>query len=182
MSKLPLALRLQGKIAGFGRAREQGRPSGAGVACDPMQFLSSVQLGLPSAGARLYFLGGGEQRWIVHLLDISGNIGKDSNHFDKDYRRNCYYIYNDYLWRSGSKAYRAALSRAGFCMARRSMVWVASTAKSFVRLLSFSTHVILTLLRISDFSRAAMTEEVAAAGLEQGRQPGLIEVPEHQEA
>jgi hypothetical protein len=30
-------------------------------------------------------------------LDISGNIGKDSNHFGNDYHRNCYYIYNDYL-------------------------------------------------------------------------------------
>ena len=141
-----------------------------------------MQLEITSIGRSTVLGWGCDQRWIGRLADISGNIGKDSNHFGNDYRRNCYYIYNDYLWRSGSKAYRAALSRAGFCMARRSMVWVASTAKSFVRLLSFSTHVILTLLRISDFSRAAMTEEVAAAGLEQGRQPDLIEVPEHQEA
>ncbi|MDN5505971.1 MAG: hypothetical protein L0H10_19445 [Comamonas sp.] len=54
MSKLALALRLQGKIAGFGKAREQGRPSGAGVACESAQFLSSVQPGLPPAGAQLY--------------------------------------------------------------------------------------------------------------------------------
>ena len=54
------------------------------------------------------------------------------------------------------------------------MARVASIAKSFVNLLSFSTHVILTLLRISDFSCAAMTEEEVAAGLEQGRQVGLM--------
>lgn len=48
------------------------------------------------------------------------------------------------------------------------MAWVASIAKSFVRLLSFSTHVILTLLRISEFACAAMTEEEIATGLEQG--------------
>ncbi|KGH07500.1 hypothetical protein P608_20790 [Comamonas thiooxydans] len=53
-------------------------------------------------------------------------------------------------------------------MARHSMAWVASIAKSFVRLLSFSTHVILTLLRISEFACAAMTEEEIATGLEQG--------------
>ncbi len=62
------------------------------------------------------------------------------------------------------------------------MVWVASIAKSFVRLLSFSTHVILTLLRISGFACTAMTEEDATAGLEQVRQPGLMEVHEHQAA
>lgn len=48
------------------------------------------------------------------------------------------------------------------------MAWVASIAKSFVRLLLFSTHVILTLLRMSEFARAAMTEEEAATALEQG--------------
>ena len=62
------------------------------------------------------------------------------------------------------------------------MAWVASIAKSFVRLLSFSTHVILTLLRISEFACAAMTEEEIATGLEQGRQPGLMEVHGHQVA
>lgn len=125
---------------------------------------------------------GCDQRWIVGLLDICGNIAKDSNHLGSDYRRNCYYIYNDYLWGAASKAYQAALSRAGFSMERGSVVWVASIAKSFVRLLSFSTHVILTLLRISEFACAAMTGEEAAAGLEQVRQPGLMEVHEHQAA
>ena len=67
-------------------------------------------------------------------------------------------------------------------MARRSMAWVASIAKSFVRLLSFPTHVMLTLLRISEFACAAMTEEEIAAGLVRGRQPGLMEVHEHQAA
>lgn len=180
MSKLALALRLPGKIAGFGKARGQGRPSAAGVACKSTQFLSSVQPGLHPAGAQLYLGWGCEQRWIARLLDISGNIGKDSNHFGSAYRRNCYCIYNDYLWRARSKAYRAALSRAGFGMTRRSMARVVPIAKSFVRLLSFSTHVILTLLRISDFSFAAMTEEEVAAGLEQGSQPGLMGVHEHQ--
>jgi putative hemolysin len=141
-----------------------------------------VQLGITSIGRSAVFGWGCDQRWIGRLADISGNIGKDSNHFGNDYRRNCYYIYNDYLWRAGSKAYRAALFRAGFGMARRSMAWVASISKSFVRLLSFSTHVILTLLRISEFTCAAMTEEEIAAGLEQGRQPGLMEVHEHQTA
>ncbi|WP_232538004.1 hypothetical protein [Comamonas testosteroni] len=102
------------------------------------------------------------------MADISGNIGKDSRHFGNDCRRKCYYIYNDYLPGTGSKAFRAALSGAGFGIARRSVVWVASIAKPFVRLLSFSTHVILTFLRINEFACPAMTEQEIAAGLEQG--------------
>ena len=137
---------------------------------------------ITSGGRSAVFGRGCKQRWIVRLLDIYGSIGKDSNHFGNDYHRNCYCIYNDYLWRARSKAYRAALSRAGFGMARRFMAWVASIAKSFVRLLLFSTHVILTLLRISEFACAAMTKEEAAAGLEQGRQAGLMEVHEHRAA
>lgn len=75
MSKLALAWRLQGKIAGFGKAREQGRPGGAGVACESAQFLSSAQLGLLPAGYQLY-LGGVTNRDGLSVCSISAGVSE----------------------------------------------------------------------------------------------------------
>jgi len=75
MSKLALAWRFEGKIAGFGKAREQGRPGGAGVACESAQFLSLVQLGLPPAGAQLY-LGGAANSDGLSVCSISPGVSE----------------------------------------------------------------------------------------------------------
>jgi len=39
------------------------------------------------------------------------------------------------------------------------MVWIAHVAKPFVRLLAFSTHVILTLLSINESASTAVIEQ-----------------------
>ncbi|WQG69420.1 CNNM domain-containing protein [Comamonas testosteroni] len=44
-------------------------------------------------------------------------------------------------------------------LAMRPMAWVASVAKPFVRLLAFSTHVILTLLSIGESASTTVTEQ-----------------------
>ena len=75
MSKLALAWRLEGKIAGFGKACEQGRPGTAGVACESAQFLSSAQLGLPPAGAQLY-LGGVANSDGLSVCSISTGVSE----------------------------------------------------------------------------------------------------------
>jgi putative hemolysin len=60
------------------------------------------------------------------------------------------------------------------------MVWTASATKPFVRLLSFSTHAVLKLLRIDNTAERSVTEEEIAASLEEGVDAGLIEEHEHQ--
>jgi putative hemolysin len=59
------------------------------------------------------------------------------------------------------------------------MMWVASIAKPFVRLLSLSTHAVLKLLRVDNAANRAVTEEEISASLDEGLQAGLIEAHEH---
>jgi putative hemolysin len=60
------------------------------------------------------------------------------------------------------------------------MMWVASAAKPFVKLLSISTLGVLKLLRIDNTAGRSVTEEEIAASLEEGVDAGLIEEHEHQ--
>jgi putative hemolysin len=60
------------------------------------------------------------------------------------------------------------------------MTWVATLAKPFVRLLSFSTHGILKLLRIDTTDTRGVTEAEISASLEEGVDAGIIEHHEHQ--
>jgi putative hemolysin len=59
-------------------------------------------------------------------------------------------------------------------------MWTATAAKPFVHLLSFSTHVVLKMLRIDNAAERSVTEEEIAASLEEGVDAGLIEEHEHQ--
>ena len=60
------------------------------------------------------------------------------------------------------------------------MRWVATIAKPFVRLLSFTTHAVLKLLRIDTTGTRPVTEAELSASLEEGVDAGLIEEHEHQ--
>jgi putative hemolysin len=62
----------------------------------------------------------------------------------------------------------------------RPMIAVASLAGPFVRLLSFSTQVVLKLLRVDVDAKRAVTEEEIEASLEEGVSAGVIEQQEHQ--
>jgi putative hemolysin len=66
------------------------------------------------------------------------------------------------------------------CLVARPMMWVASAAKPFVRLLSLSTQGVLKLLQIDNSAGRAVTEEEITASLVEGVDAGLIEEHEHQ--
>jgi putative hemolysin len=60
------------------------------------------------------------------------------------------------------------------------MLWLATAAKPFVRLLSGTTAGVLKLLRIDTNAARAVTEEEITASLEEGVDAGVIEQHEHQ--
>lgn len=90
------------------------------------------------------------QRCAGSLAGIDGNIGKSFRHSGNDYRRKCYYIYNDYLGRAAFRASGEASPRQVSVLVAPPKARAVLAAKSFVRLLTFSPHVILTRLRIID--------------------------------
>jgi putative hemolysin len=66
------------------------------------------------------------------------------------------------------------------CWVARPMLWLATAAKPFVKLLSSTTAGTLKLLRIDTTASRAVTEEEISASLEEGVDAGLIEEHEHQ--
>jgi putative hemolysin len=60
------------------------------------------------------------------------------------------------------------------------MLWLATAAKPFVKLLSGTTAGVLRLLRIDTNAARAVTEEEITASLEEGVDAGVIEQHEHQ--
>jgi putative hemolysin len=62
----------------------------------------------------------------------------------------------------------------------RPMLWLATAAGPFVKLLSGTTAAVLKLLRIDTNAARAVTEEEITASLEEGVDAGVIEQHEHQ--
>ena len=63
-------------------------------------------------------------------------------------------------------------------MVARPIGWLAAGASPFVRLLSFSTEVLLRLLRVRDTSANAVTEEEIQALIQEGSESGVIDEQE----
>lgn len=61
----------------------------------------------------------------------------------------------------------------------RPMQLLATATRPFVRLLSFSTHALLGLLRVRQIPQASVTEEEIHALLEEGSEAGVIEQHQH---
>ena len=72
-----------------------------------------------------------------------------------------------------------APERIAMVMARP-MTWIARAASPFVRLLSISTDLLLTLLRVRHDSMPQMTEAEINEVLEEGSDAGVIEEQEHE--
>jgi putative hemolysin len=60
----------------------------------------------------------------------------------------------------------------------RPITWLAKIASPFVRMLSFSTEVLLKLLRVRDTSANAVTEEEIQALIQEGSESGVIDEQE----
>jgi putative hemolysin len=61
----------------------------------------------------------------------------------------------------------------------RPMTWLALTTRPFVRLLTASTHLILSLLGVKDVANHTVTEDEIHAMLAEGSSAGVIEHQEH---
>lgn len=109
-----MGLQSQGQIAGFGAGGTRARRVRWNCSITPRNFCRPCKWGLLPSGCPTEFGQGCFQRRAGSLAGIAGNIGKGFRHFGNVYRRNCYYIYNDYLRRTACRAYRAAPSQAGF--------------------------------------------------------------------
>jgi putative hemolysin len=181
MSELALASSRKARLAAAAQSGDKGSQAALSLLENPTQFLSSVQVGITSIGMLNGIIGeaafsGGLSAWIqswgvsLRVSDFSATaiIVLIITYVT--------IVFGELVPKRIGQLYPEAVAR----LVSRPMMWVASAARPFVRLLSFSTHAVLKLLRVDNAASRAVTEEEIAASLEEGVSAGLIEEHEHQ--
>ncbi|MDI1274871.1 hemolysin family protein [Polaromonas sp.] len=181
MSELALASSRKARLNAMAESGDKGAGAALTLLENPTQFLSSVQVGITSIG----MLNG-----IIGEAAFSGNLSSWLQTFGASPRASditatalvvtvitfITIVFGELVPKRIGQLYPETVAR----LVSRPMMWVATGAKPFVRLLSFSTQSVLKLLRVDNAGERTVTDEEIAASLEEGVDAGLIEEHEHQ--
>ena len=181
MSEMALSSSRKARLAAMAESGDKGAVAALGLLDNPTQFLSSVQVGITSIG----MLNG-----IIGEAAFSGGLSVLFQGWGLPFRvaeisstalvvvtiTYITIVFGELVPKRIGQLYPETTAR----LVARPMMWVASAAKPFVRLLSFSTQGVLQLLRVNNSAGRAVTEEEITASLVEGVDAGLIEEHEHQ--
>ena len=181
MSEMALSSSRKARLAAMAESGDKGAEAALGLLDNPTQFLSSVQVGITSIGMLNGIIGeaafsGGLSAWLQSVgmpyraaeISATAMVVAAITYIT--------IVFGELVPKRIGQLYPEAAAR----LIARPMMWVASVAKPFVRLLSFSTQSVLKLLRIDNSAGRSVTEEEITASLEEGVDAGLIEEHEHQ--
>lgn len=181
MSELALASSRKARLNALAEAGDKGSKAALTLLDNPTQFLSSVQVGITSIGMLNGIIG--EAAFSDDLSGWIQTLGMPLRAADITATALVVTIitfitivFGELVPKRIGQLYPETVSR----LVSRPMMWVASGAKPFVWLLSFSTHTVLKLLRVDTAGDRTVTDEEIAASLEEGVDAGLIEEHEHQ--
>ncbi|MFI5446859.1 hemolysin family protein [Polaromonas sp. UC242_47] len=181
MSELALASSRKARLSAMAESGDKGAHAALTLLDNPTQFLSSVQVGITSIGMLNGIIGEAAfsddlARWIQTLGIASRASEITATALVVTIITFITIVFGELVPKRIGQLYPETVAR----LVSRPMMWVASIAKPFVRLLSFSTHTVLKLLRVDTAGDRGVTEEEIAASLEEGVDAGLIEEHEHQ--
>ena len=181
MSEMALSSSRKARLAAMAESGDKGAEAALGLLDNPTQFLSSVQVGITSIGMLNGIIGeaafsGGLSAWLQSVgmpyraaeISATAMVVAAITYIT--------IVFGELVPKRIGQLYPEAAAR----LIARPMMWVASVAKPFVRLLSFSTQSVLKLLRVDNSAGRSVTEEEITASLEEGVDAGLIEEHEHQ--
>jgi putative hemolysin len=178
---LALAASRKSRLNGMADEGDKGAQAALKLLDDPNRFLSTVQVGITSIG----MLNGivGEAAFSSGLADLIHGWGIAeraasiaSTAFVVVTITFTTIIFGELVPKRIGQLYPETVAR----WVSRPMLWMATGAAPFVRLLSGTTAAMLRLLRIDTKGSRAMTEEEISASLEEGVDAGVIEEHEHQ--
>ncbi len=181
MSEMALAASRKARLVSMAESGDKGAVAALSLLDNPTQFLSSVQVGITSIG----MLNG-----IIGEAAFSGDLSVWLQSLGIPLRASeitatalvvaiityVTIVFGELVPKRIGQLYPETTAR----WVARPMMWVASAAKPFVKLLSFSTQGVLKLLRVDNSAGRFVTEEEITASLEEGVDAGLIEEHEHQ--
>ncbi|MEO8390945.1 MAG: hemolysin family protein [Polaromonas sp.] len=181
MSEMALASSRKARLTAMGESGDKGAQAALGLLDNPTQFLSSVQVGITSIGMLNGIIGeaafsSGLAAWIQSFGAPPRASEITATALVVTVITFITIVFGELVPKRIGQLYPETVAR----LVSRPMMWVATGAKPFVKLLSISTLAVLKLLRIDNSAGRAVTEEEIAASLEEGVDAGLIEEHEHQ--
>lgn len=181
MSEMALSSSRKARLTAMAESGDKGAEAALGLLDNPTQFLSSVQVGITSIGMLNGIIGeaafsGDLSVWLQSLGMPLRAAEISATALVVAIITYITIVFGELVPKRIGQLYPETAAK----LVARPMMWVASVAKPFVKLLSFSTHAVLKLLRVDNSAGRGVTEEEITASLEEGVDAGLIEEHEHQ--
>ena len=181
MSELALAASRKARLNAMAEAGDKGAQAALTLLGNPNQFLSTVQVGITSIGVLNGIVGeaafsDGVAAWLhgYGVADKAAAISATA--IVVTLITFTTIIFGELVPKRIGQLYPEPVAR----WVSRPMLWLATAAKPFVKLLSGTTAGVLKLMRIDTNAARAVTEEEITASLEEGVDAGVIEQHEHQ--
>jgi putative hemolysin len=181
MSELALAASRKARLSAMAEAGDGGAQAALTLLDNPNQFLSTVQVGITSIGVLNGIVGEaafseGVAFWLQGWGVSENASAITATALVVTAITFTTIIFGELVPKRIGQLYPERVAR----WVARPMLWLATAAKPFVKLLAATTQGMLHLLRIDTRGSHGMTEEEISASLEEGVDAGLIEEQEHQ--
>ncbi len=181
MSELALAASRKARLNLMAESGDKGAQAALTLLGNPNQFLSTVQVGITSIGVLNGIVGeaafsDGVASWLKALGVAERAAAISATALVVTLITFTTIIFGELVPKRIGQLYPELVAR----WVSRPMLWLATVAKPFVRLLSGATALMLKLLRIDTSAARPVTEEEISASLEEGVDAGVIEQHEHQ--
>jgi putative hemolysin len=181
MSELALAASRKARLTAMSEAGDKGAHAALELLGNPNQFLSTVQVGITSIGVLNGIVGEaafseGVSFWLQTFGVSAKASAISATAIVVTLITFTTIIFGELVPKRIGQLYPEPVAR----WVSRPMLWLATAAGPFVKLLSGTTAAVLKLLRIDTNAARAVTEEEITASLEEGVDAGVIEQHEHQ--
>ena len=181
MSELALAASRKVRLNAMAEEGDKGAQAALTLLGNPNQFLSTVQVGITSIGMLNGIVGEaafseGVAAWLHGFGVAEKAAAISATAIVVTLITFTTIIFGELVPKRIGQLHPEAVSR----WVARPMLWLATAAKPFVKLLSGTTAGVLKLLRIDTTGLRPVTEEEISASLEEGVDAGVIEQHEHQ--
>lgn len=181
MSELALAASRKTRLNSMAEAGDKGAQAALTLLGNPNQFLSTVQVGITSIGVLNGIVGEaafseGVAIWLHGFGVAEKAAAISATAIVVTLITFTTIIFGELVPKRIGQLHPESVSR----WVSRPMLWLATAAKPFVKLLSGTTAAVLSLLRIDIHASRAVTEEEITASLVEGVDAGVIEQHEHQ--
>ncbi len=181
MSELALAASRKPRLNLMAESGDKGAQAALTLLGNPNQFLSTVQVGITSIGVLNGIVGEaafseGVAAWLHGFGVAEKAAAISATALVVTAITFTTIIFGELVPKRIGQLYPEAVAR----WVSRPMLWLATAAKPFVRLLSGTTAMVLRLLRIDTSAARPVTEAEISASLEEGVDAGVIEQHEHQ--